>query len=585
MPYISEYNTFFIDISGNLSNTIIDIIQTDISRNLTTNDLFNLYRYLTYEKIIENKSLYKHAYNINFDCIKHFFLIEEKNILKEYLSHYSSIPDEVIIICFTEDFTERPKFSGSEATLELSSWARSEPLPDLSDDLWSSTKLVVGRLNATRPKDNLSAKLTHPKRSEGFSEPRSRTPKASTWNSQSEFFGGIEKPRSMNDEKNKKIITIKYNNIIKEYTSINSLIEINIDEKTAYLISTILKQLFNFIEPSSRIRFSDSVVEPALFPSSAYTVKQTEIAKGIPNRSLLKSIDDESKFIPINNNNFIINNIDKTQNALGFNIYFVTVCDDINLTELLIESANINNIVINTVIIKNWVGFECKINGIIEFLKYIKNDNDIVCFVDAYDILFNNNVDNIINKFFEFSCNILFSSEIYCYPYSNMKKYEDNEDFNSSSSIFSYLNSGCFIGYKKNIIDMLLWKNKNEIKIICKDGGDQNYFTQYFLRFYKSHNIKLDFKQDIFQSMCGINYENIFFCKDGKIYNKLFSKIPSVLHFNGFGDMPIKKIKSTDNNELVPALKTFLNLIEKSKFDTQKVVKIPFIYPYEILVE
>jgi hypothetical protein len=541
MPYISEYNTFYIDISGNLSNAIIDIIQTDISRNLATNDLFNSYRYLTYEKIIENKSLYKHAYDIKFDCIKHFFLIEERNVLKEYLSHYSSsISDEVIIICLTEEFTERPK-------------------------------------------DTLHTKLTHPKMS----------------------------------EKKDIIITIKYNKIIKEYISIKSLIEINIDKKTAYLISTILKRLVDFIEPFSRIRFADSssidiasraisiedlafplqskiavraegnspVVEPVLLSSSTDTAKHTEFLKGIPWRSSLIPTDDGSKFIPINNYNFIINNIDKTQNAVGINIFFVTVCDDINLTELLIKSANINNIVINTVIIKNWLGFECKIQGIIEFLKYIKNDNDIVCFIDAYDILFNDNVDNIINKFFEFSCNILFSSEIYCYPYSNIKKYEDDKDFNSNSSIFSYLNSGCFIGYKKYVIEMLLWKDNNEIKNICKDGGDQNYFTQYFLKFYKSQNIKLDFRQDIFQSMCGINYENIFFCKDGKIYNKQFSKIPSILHFNGFGDMPIKKVKNTYNNELVPALKTFLNLIEKSKFDTEKkIVKIPFIYPYEVLV-
>ena len=189
-----------------------------------------------------------------------------------------------------------------------------------------------------------------------------------------------------------------------------------------------------------------------------------------------------------------------------------------------------------------------------------------------------------MNKFKDLSCNIVFSSELHCYPSEN-KNYYDLIGYNENDPrCFKYLNSGGFIGYNKNIYEMLQWKNEIEITTLCQIGGDQNYFTKYFLQRGKLENIKLDVDQIIFQSMCSINYQKVFHCKNGKIYNKIFEKIPSILHFNGFGDMVIKEAKHNETNKMLPVLQSFIDIIKNSLLRIDEEIEIPLSYPYDIII-
>ena len=133
-------------------------------------------------------------------------------------------------------------------------------------------------------------------------------------------------------------------------------------------------------------------------------------------------------------------------------IHFVTIGSDEKKMEYLKKSANIKNLNITYITIK-WRGFIDKIMYMIHFIKDY-NDNDIVCFIDAYDVIVSN-IDDIYKKFIDYNCNILFSSEFICFPYSNIEKYNILEKDIKYNTNFKYLNSGGYIGYKKNLYKLI----------------------------------------------------------------------------------------------------------------------------------
>jgi hypothetical protein len=263
-------------------------------------------------------------------------------------------------------------------------------------------------------------------------------------------------------------------------------------------------------------------------------------------------------FTPYNDDHFNDCNFGK---KLHNKTHIVTICSDNNKIRHLKRSAIYTNNDINYIII-NWNGFIDKIIYMIDFIKTIP-DNDIICFIDAYDVLVLDNVDKIYNKFINARCNILFSSELVCFPKMNSKKYEEVYKYIQVETNFKYLNSGGYIGFKKNIYNMLTSKSIPEIKKICEIGGDQNFFTQYFLENLDNINIKLDMNQYIFQSMCCVDFADFEF-QNGVLYNKILNTYPSFIHFNGFGDDEIKTAIDNETNESVDIIAEFVKKKELS---------------------
>jgi len=100
----------------------------------------------------------------------------------------------------------------------------------------------------------------------------------------------------------------------------------------------------------------------------------------------------------------------------------------------------------------NHPGGAFKINLLKEEMKHYKDNEDlIVMFTDSYDVLLLGNQDTILSTFHKFDANVVFGAEPFCWPDSTLKdKYpkvlEDEK---------RYLNSGGFIGYAKDINDIL----------------------------------------------------------------------------------------------------------------------------------
>ena len=199
--------------------------------------------------------------------------------------------------------------------------------------------------------------------------------------------------------------------------------------------------------------------------------------------------------------------------------------DDNKLVDL-VRSATMHGIELNVVKSNVWNGFEDKIKGMLSVVDNYADD-DIVCFIDAYDVLINSPPSEIIRLFREFNSDFVLSAELNCFPEKFRNLYSQSQWTN-----FHYVNSGGYIGYKHAVKDFLTWKSLPDIVEICKDGGDQAYLTTYYLENKGSKSIVLDSDCKLFLSMFGVDWSEISIYR-GNIYNEILKNQPCFIHFNG----------------------------------------------------
>lgn len=264
---------------------------------------------------------------------------------------------------------------------------------------------------------------------------------------------------------------------------------------------------------------------------------------------------------------FTILNYKKLNNNIKTNISspqikFISIANNEVKTKYLLDSAKLWNINIDIIKLTEWNGY---IDKIIKVREYINNipDDMIICFIDAYDTLLLSLEKDILSTFLNYNCNILFGSELKCYPTSNNKLYNMYYKTKKPITNYKYLNSGGYIGYKKYIYKMLQWKPNSDIISFCDNGGDQNYFTKYFLNNELIDKIKIDNEQKIFQNVSGVNI-NSFIFRNGHLYNTVLNTYPCIIHFNGFFDMDIKTVTNNDTKTEENVLELFFFKLKKS---------------------
>jgi hypothetical protein len=232
--------------------------------------------------------------------------------------------------------------------------------------------------------------------------------------------------------------------------------------------------------------------------------------------------------------------------------HLFTYCTNKEKVELLEKTTKLKNISL-TILYEpqsEYKGYVSKIMKIKEVISTIP-EKDIICFVDAYDVLcFVDNEKEIIDKFLAYNCDLLIGAEFNSYPYGYDDKYIPIENNNTN---LKYVNSGGYIGYQHALNQLYHWKSDNEIIEICKNGGDQTYFIEYYLAHY-SQKCQLDYKQMIFQNMFLVSWYD-FVVKKERVYNYVLDQYPCFMHFNGLS-------YQTDINENI--MYVFVNKIENS---------------------
>ena len=142
-------------------------------------------------------------------------------------------------------------------------------------------------------------------------------------------------------------------------------------------------------------------------------------------------------------------------------------------------------------------------------------DEDIVLFVDGYDVLFTDNIHSIKERFDGFDCDILFAAEKSCWPQPTIAP-----QFPMTPTLYKYLNSGVYMGKVARL-------NHFFSEVVANDQDDQLWMQKRFLG-ANGLNVKLDHEGYIFQCDDEVSFDG------QQISNGMCC--PCIYHGNGGDD-------------------------------------------------
>ena len=152
-------------------------------------------------------------------------------------------------------------------------------------------------------------------------------------------------------------------------------------------------------------------------------------------------------------------------------------------------------------------------------LDYLKKHStaEYILHLDARDVLLVDDPKIIVDRFTaSFSCDILFNAEkgsnpgfALGLPAEDQQKIQTIEQFEQSTYTgpFFYLNSGCFIGSRTAIVEMLEEAVTQEGFLVSFPNSDQGIIRDIHRRWYP--RIQIDHQCHIFQSLYRIKKEEL----------------------------------------------------------------------------
>jgi GR25 family glycosyltransferase involved in LPS biosynthesis len=160
-------------------------------------------------------------------------------------------------------------------------------------------------------------------------------------------------------------------------------------------------------------------------------------------------------------------------------------------------------------------------------LKLVKNyvsqipEQDIVLFVDGYDVFFNDDLQTIVDRFNGFDCKVLFAGEKNCWPDKSIAPLFGGD------TDYKYLNSGVYIGYAGYVCSLI----ENYIQ---NSEDDQLYLQKkYIVDLFDSKKLyKIDVENYIFQCLAGA-VDAVTVKSNGQLLNSETRCCPCILHGNG----------------------------------------------------
>ena len=165
-----------------------------------------------------------------------------------------------------------------------------------------------------------------------------------------------------------------------------------------------------------------------------------------------------------------------------------------------------------------------------------------ICFVDAWDVVFADTLENIMEKYSSFNSPIVIGAEKNCFP-AHFKKEYDRLPHTSS---YKYLNSGVIIGETEAILEVLEAMDAANLPRDYHNSqtgtnyhfNDQAMYMDMYLR--KPVKMQLDYNCLIAQNMQDVNEDELIifsgFAGEGhfaNIINKETNSMPSIIHWNG----------------------------------------------------
>ncbi len=174
-----------------------------------------------------------------------------------------------------------------------------------------------------------------------------------------------------------------------------------------------------------------------------------------------------------------------------------------------------------------WQGFGNKPLWLREKILQNKLEpQDLVLFVDAYDVVCQSDLCNIVGLFKSFNKQIVFGAERGCHPDPSLA-----DQFPPSPTSMRFTNSGGFIGYAQEILRMV------DQSGIQPHEDDQNMACVYSIK--NPERVGLDYRAEIFLNLYSVDQTELETIGQspttlGKAYRwQETGRVPLILHGNG----------------------------------------------------
>jgi len=250
-----------------------------------------------------------------------------------------------------------------------------------------------------------------------------------------------------------------------------------------------------------------------------------------------------------------------------FRKYLAQSCSELNLELVVVEGPTP-------------FALRDKIFCLYNYLKDNQSD-EVILFADAYDSLFVQNEQTILQKFREAGEKIIFSTEKLCHPDKKlMPKYP------SKNGLWRFLNSGGFIGWSKDLYrlldDVVKYNEHIDAPTEKMARNDQYIWTRFYLS--NPDRINLDYDCSIFQSILWTNpTRELDFSKSG-VVNQKTGHDPCMLHFNGgtgallshYVDIPWRG--KFESEAKIPTLKTRILCLRSEIRHKMQLLKYDLFY-------
>lgn len=178
-------------------------------------------------------------------------------------------------------------------------------------------------------------------------------------------------------------------------------------------------------------------------------------------------------------------------------------------------------------------GLGTKINALRGFVMGTVDDDDIVLFADAFDVMIFGDGGEIVSRFEELerssSRSLIFNAEESCFP--QLDGVCDERVYPSAPHRWRYLNSGVIVGRGAALKNML----KDPVPDII-EGSDQFWYQQYF----RSHrnSILLDTNCSLVCAVTGDGPTSGAVLRDGRVWIPETGATPPVVHFVSVAHWP-----------------------------------------------
>jgi predicted O-methyltransferase YrrM len=177
------------------------------------------------------------------------------------------------------------------------------------------------------------------------------------------------------------------------------------------------------------------------------------------------------------------------------------------------------------------LGLGLPFRGLSDKLLYVKKflkdlpDDDVIMFVDAYDVLFMKTKEEILKQFLSMKVPFVIAVEAYCFPL----KSRVNDFPPSPTPFFKFINSGTYIGYVKSLKEIF-----NEMKDIKPSDDDQARFMLHY--FDNREKYTFDYYCKLFMPLPRVSIHHLEIDqKNFTVKCNLTNTFPCIIHGNGVG--------------------------------------------------